>query len=112
MTRRVFIIWTHPLFHDTVHALLTQPEIEVVGASAVYAEALSEMEVLHPDTVIVEQTEQNKPETDSEVMHILETSPWCSRIVRMSLHDNDLWIYHREQWTINNRAELLQIISK
>jgi hypothetical protein len=28
----------------------------------------------------------------------------------MSLQDNEIWVYHREQWTINRKEEMLQII--
>jgi DNA-binding NarL/FixJ family response regulator len=111
MARRVFIIWTHPLFHDTIRILLAYPGIDVVGASSGFARALKEIEALQPDTVIIEETEQNKSEATAEVTHLLEASPWCHRIVRMSMQDNELWVYYRQQWTINNKEELLQIIS-
>src|SRR5574341_880732 len=111
MSRRVFIIWVHPLFYDTIRLLIVHPEVEVVGAGSVYTEALAEIEKLQPDTVIVEETEENKREAALETLRLLETSSWCSRIVRISLQDNDLWIYQREQRTISNKNDLLQIIS-
>ena len=110
MTRRVFIVWAHPLFYDTLRLLLDHPQVEVVGAGSAYAEALKEIERLQPDTVILEETEENKPGAICEALRLLEANSWCSRVVRISMDDNDLYVYQREQRTIQEKGDLLQII--
>jgi DNA-binding NarL/FixJ family response regulator len=110
MARRVFIVWANPLFFDTLRLLLAQSEIEVVGESSAYARVPGEIEKLRPDVVVVEETEQNRAEGITSILHMLDTCSWCPNIVRMSLQDNEIWVYHREQWTINRKEEMLQII--
>ena len=112
MTRRVYIIWTHPLFHDTVSLLLNHPDVQVLGSSTVYVEALEEIEQLKPDTIIIEDSELNgEAQQVKTIMRLLDVSPVAMRIIRISLQDNDLWVYHREQWSINDKEELLHIVS-
>ena len=110
MGRRVFIKWVNPLFHDTLRALLGHPEVEIVGNSADYEAALASIEELQPDTVIVEETEDTAQNVATLILQVFESRSWCPRVMRMSLQDNDLWVYHREQWTVNDRDELIQII--
>ena len=54
--RRVFVIWTNPLFFDFVRLLLRHPAIELVGATSDHATSQSEIDRLRPDAVIVEKT--------------------------------------------------------
>jgi DNA-binding NarL/FixJ family response regulator len=107
VARRVFIIWAHPLFHQTLRALLVQPGIEVVGDSANYATA--EIEALHPDVIIIEESE-TRPTGHVETLRLLEQSHWAVRIVRLSLQDNEIWMYQREQKMIGRVEELVQMI--
>lgn len=111
MARKVFIIWANPLFRDTVCLLLDYPGIELVGMNSVFAVAHRDIEKLQPHSVIVEEAEQDENSTTiSDVMQILETSAWCPRVILMSLKDNQLSVYYREQQTINTKEQLIQII--
>ena len=111
MIRRVFIIWTHPLFHETVCLLLGHPQIEIVGTNSEYAAARGEMETLRPDTIIIEETGEKEAPTDTKVSwEILEHSSWNPRVIRLSLDDNELWVYHHERRTMKKSEDLLRLI--
>ena len=109
MVQRVFIVWTHPLFYETVRLLINHPAIEIVGASPEYAAARVEIGNLQPEIIIIEETE-NGAATGTEVLQILETSPWRPRVIRLSLKDNELWVYYHERWTVGSSEELLRLV--
>jgi DNA-binding NarL/FixJ family response regulator len=108
--RRVFIVWSHPIFHESVRALLSHhPKIEVVGSTSEHATAQSEFDKLKPDIILIE-----KPEEDVDVMtstmQILENSSWGPRLAYLSLDDNDLRVYHREERTVAEAEDLINLI--
>lgn len=109
MTRRVFIVWTNRLFYEAIQALLNHPEIEMVGSCSEPAAALAEIERLSPDTVIVEELE-SATETSAEVLSILESSAWDPRILRLSIHNNELRVYQREHRILEQAEDLLKLI--
>jgi DNA-binding NarL/FixJ family response regulator len=107
VVRRVFVIWTHPIFHESVRLLLNHPEVELVGATSDYLAAQDEILSLQPDTVLVEEVGES---VRAEVMEILEASSWSVRVIGLSLADNSLRIYHREQRTVAQGEDLLQLV--
>lgn len=107
VVRRVFVVWTHPIFHESVRLLLNHPEVELVGATSDYVAAQHEILGLQPDTVLVEEPGGS---LRAEVMGILEASPWTMRVIGLSLEDNSLSVYHREQRTVAQRDDLLQLV--
>ena len=109
MARRVFIVWSHPLFYETVRRLLDQSEVDVVGTGSQRAAAQAEIDVLQPDTIIVEE-DPDQAADYSDVLKLLKSSPWAPRVIRLSLQDNDLWIYQREKWTIRTSGDLIDHI--
>lgn len=109
MDRRVFIVWVHPLFCETVRLLLEHPGIEIVGNSADFDAALEEINQLKPDTVIVEETE-DQTETHSGAIQILQACLWGLRVLRMSMQDNELWVYSHERRNINSSDEFIRIV--
>jgi len=106
-SRRVYVIWKHPIFRKSVHLLLDHPEVEWVGASSDCTQARTEIVGLQPDTILVEESE-GKVSTDA--MGILETSTWNVRVVSVSLADNRLNIFHREQKTVGQAKDLLYLV--
>lgn len=112
MARRVYVIWANPLFRDTVCLLLEHPGIDIVGVNTVVGLEQALFDRLEPDTVIVEEASPEIPGGVAEALQILEKSAWCPRVILMNLKDNQLHIYHREQWTINTKDDLLEIISE
>jgi DNA-binding NarL/FixJ family response regulator len=105
--QRVFIIWSHPLFHESVRLLLDHPDIEFVGTTSDYKTAHEEILSLQPDTIIVEEEEGGLP---NEKMKYLESYPWKVRITFLNLTDNQLHMYQHEQRTIGQAEDLLRLI--
>ena len=106
-TKRVFIIWTNPLFHASVVLLLNNPNIEVVGSTSDYASARKEITKHEPDMVLFEKTGAGIP---TEVLEVLENSSWAVRVYGLSLDDNELSVYHRERQIMGQAGDLLRII--
>jgi len=106
-TRRVFVIWTHPLFHESVRLLLSHPGIEWVGATADHAAAREQIVRLRPDTILVEEEESGVP---PEALEILEACSWKVRVVGLGMDDNRLIVYRREQRTVAQAEDLLHLI--
>lgn len=109
VNRRVYIVWLHALFHETVRLVLSHPGIEVVGASSEYPSAQDEISALQPDTVIVEQTEDDTA-ISPEARQILESSSWSPRVICMDMENNELWVYSRERLTIGQGKDFLDLI--
>lgn len=105
--RRVFAIWAHPIFHESVRLLLSRPDIEWTGAASDYATAKEAILSLRPDTVLVEEMGGHVP---AEVQEILDAIPWPVRIISLSLVDNKSFVYQREQRTIERPEDLLHLI--
>lgn len=107
MDKRIFIVWTHPLGHESVRLLLNHPDVEIVGSTADYTTALKDIAHLQPDTVIIEEIGSGVP---TKALSILEASPWVTRIIGFSLTDNKLSVYHREEKTVGRAEDLLHLI--
>ncbi len=105
--RRVFTIWAHPIFHESVRLLLNRPDIEWTGAASDYAAAKEAILILRPDTVLVEEMGGHVP---AEVQEILEAIPWPVRIISLNLVDNKSIVHQRERRTIEQPEDLLRLI--
>nr|MBI2904820.1 hypothetical protein [Chloroflexota bacterium] len=106
--RRVFAIWSNALFFDSLRLLLDRPGIELVGAASDYVVARENILGLQADTVLVE--ENGAGDIPEGTLGLLEASPACVRIIRLSLDDNELIVYHREKRLVGNTSDLLQLI--
>lgn len=107
-TRRVYVIWAHPLFHDTLHQLLNHTDIAWVGAASDFANAVEEILNLNPDTILLEERE-GEPITSTS-MNILEKFDWDLRVIGVSLNDNQLSIYQHEHQTVGQPEDLIRLI--
>ena len=105
--RRVFLIWTNPLFHESARLLLKHPDIIWVGATADITTAHEEIMRLHPDTILFEKTRAGIP---AHVLEILEVDTWDIRIIGLSLDNNEMNLYHREHQTVVKTGDLLQFV--
>ena len=105
--RRVYAIWAHSLFHESVRLLLNRPDIEWTGATSDYAAAKDAILSLRPDTVLVEEVGGQVP---AEVKEILEEIPWTVRIISLNLDDNKSIVYQRERRMIVQPEDLLDLI--
>jgi len=102
----VFVIWTNPLFLESLSALLNHPEIQLVGASSDFSQAQNEIAVLRPDIVVIEGNLDDNP-IDCTTMPILRSG---SRVIQMSLGDNELNIFQHQHRTLVNAEDLLTMI--
>lgn len=104
--RKVYIIWSNPLFQEVINLLLSGSSLDVVGNSSDHALAKKEINDLSPDVVIIESTEPNT-ESGEETITFLQSG---SRVIRLSLADNDLSIYRREKRTISDIDDLIGVM--
>jgi DNA-binding NarL/FixJ family response regulator len=103
---RVFVIWAHPLFLESVRLLLEQAHVELVGATSDHDDARAEIETLAPDVVIIEQTDGEK-QASIETISILQSG---ARVVRLSMDDNEISLYSREHRTVMQADDLANLI--
>ena len=107
-THRVYVIWVHPLFHDSLHQLLVHTDIKWVGAASDFTIAVEEISSLHPDTILIEELEGET--TTSAFMKILEKFQWDLRVVGVSLNDNQMSVYQHAQQTVGKPEDLIRLI--
>ena len=105
--RRVFLIWTNPLFHESTRLLLSHPDINWVGAASDFAIAHEEIMKLHPDTILFEKTGAG---IQVDILEILEVEAWDMRIIGLSLENNEMSLYHHEHQTVVAAGDLLQFV--
>lgn len=103
----VYIIWSNPLFQEVIRLLLNGSPLEVVGSSSDHTQARSEIERLSPDIVLIETT-GGTADSSEETITFLRSG---SRVIRLSLADNDLSIYRRERRTVHNIADLIGFLT-
>jgi len=107
-SHRVFVIWTHPLFLESLRLLLQNATIQWIGSSSSSEKEYAEIQRLKPDTILMEEEENGS--TPANVIDLMETSSANTRVFRLSLADNDLKIYHRENRTVLQADDLLNLI--
>lgn len=107
MPRRLFVVWTNPLFRDSVRLLLDHPEVDLAGTTSDYVAAKEAIMNLKPDTILVEEVEGIVP---TNLMEILETNHFNLRLISINLDDNRLRVFHRQQWNIVQAEDLLRLI--
>jgi len=105
--RRVFVIWTNPLFHESARLLLNHPDILWIGAATDFTAAQDAIMRLQPDTILFEKTEAGIP---VNILNILEVETWDVRIIGLSLDNNEMSLYHREHQTVVKAGDLLQLV--
>jgi len=106
---RVYILWTHPLFSETVIRLLGGVEVEILGGSSDPTSGLEEIGRLQPDVVIAEE---DTPGAPTEAIQVLRAGPAEMLILGLNLTNNALQVYRREQRTVADPEDLLQILRK
>ena len=107
--QRVFVVWNHPLFLESVRRLLERPGIAWVGAASDHAQARLRIAELQPDTVLIEEPEGDAP---SEAIGILEAGSTDLRVIRLSLANNELTAYDRTRRRIVEPGDLLRMIER
>lgn len=107
MSRRLFMVWSSPLFRDSIYLLLDHPDLEWLGTASDYAAAQEEIHRLHPDTIVVEEVEGGLP---AKMIELLENENSVLQLVSVSLEDNRLRIFTRENRAVAEAGDLLQLI--
>jgi len=107
MTRRFLIIWTNPLFRESIRLVLNHPETQCAGTSPDYAGVRDLALELQPDTVIVEEIEGAIPAT---VLGLLEEDALNLRVIGVNLADNTMNIFHREQQIVADIDDLIRLV--
>lgn len=107
MARRIYVIWTHPLFHESVRRLLAGTDALWVGAARDQDQAGEELTYLRPDTILIEEGAQRDPEL---IFNLLSMCPWNVRVISLSLADNKLTLYTRRSSIVARAADLLSLI--
>ncbi len=105
-SRRVFIVWSHPLFHESVRLLLRHPAVNLVGATSDPELSRGEIEQSRPDAVIWERQDDEGP-GGPRMMAILEQG---AAVICFSLSSNEIQIYQRQRRSLANSEELLHLI--
>jgi DNA-binding NarL/FixJ family response regulator len=103
--RRVFVLWRHPLFYESVRLLLRHPAVAMVGATSDDTNLQEMVAALKPDVVIVEtagEEDQRPVPTD-----LLET---VANLLSLNLSDNELSVYSRRDRIVGDARELLSLV--
>lgn len=108
-SRKLFVVWSHPLFRESMNRLLDHPEVVIVGTATDYGAALARLETLKPDVIIVEET-QDATVTSLDALQFLKACTWGPSIIRLSMHDNELWVYHQERWSIGSTEDFIRLV--
>jgi AmiR/NasT family two-component response regulator len=104
---RIYVIWSNPIFRDSLRMILKHSQIEWVGCEPDFGKALEEIVNLTPDTIIVEISEQF---TLANLIQGLEQEESELQIIGMNMENNIVTLYHRESYSVVHEDELLQII--
>lgn len=102
--RQVYIIWAHPLFHESMRLLLDHPQIQFVGETSDYLAAQEELVRLRPDILLMED---DNGEEHARIMEYFQACPWSMMIFLISMDDNELGIYHHEKRAVVRTNDLL-----
>lgn len=102
---RVYVIWTHPLFYESIRLLLNQ-RVNLVGSSDDHAKASRDINKLKPEIVLIE-TPEGLEDLGEETISILQKGP---KVIHLSLEDNELSMYLRHQKTMDAPSDLMQMI--
>lgn len=107
---RVFLVCLNRLVCEAVNVLLRREGFALIGMETDPDTALDQIRALNPDIVLVEGDGTN-PETNwlSSLMQIAYTQA-NMRIIRLSLTDEELHIYHQEQRRLVNTQDLVEAI--
>ena len=105
--RRVYLVWTHSLFHQSVRLLLNHPEVEVVGTTSDYENAADEILGYQPDALLIEETAGRQLK---QVMDRLGDIPWDLRVVSLNMVDNLVNLVDLKHSLVESAEDLIHLI--
>jgi len=105
--RRIYVVWTSPLFYDSLLLLLRHPQIECLGGTADRSAARTQLQALQPDTILVEA---EKDRVSADALQILQACTWDARVIGLSLADNKLSMFCRQQCMMTQSEDLFRLV--
>lgn len=106
----VYVIWSNPLFHDSLHQLLDHKNIKWVGSASDIPTAEEEIHKLHPDTILIEDVEEKSNTTI--FMNIVDQFGWDFQVIGVSLNDNELNIFQHAKKMVGKPEDLIRLITR
>lgn len=103
----VLLIWSNPLFLDSIQRLLKNPAVTCVDLPLDTLSIKDEIHQFRPDVVIIEKTANEIP---LNVMEIFGTYSRKMRVLEVSLSHNEISIYQHQQMMIGKADDLLNFI--
>lgn len=107
LQQKVYAIWFNPIFRDALHILLAHQQILWVGDQSNIDQAVEDILLLRPDTVLIESGENANPGT---LIHRLENHDFQLQIICMNINTNEATLYHRDYRSVYQEEDLLQFI--
>lgn len=107
---RVFLVCLNRLVCEAVHVLLRREGFALIGMETDLDHALEQIRALNPDIVLVEG-DGAEPETHwlTSLMEFAYERANL-RIIRLSLTNEEMHIYHQEQRRLVNTQDLVEAI--
>lgn len=106
VAKRMFILWRHPLFYDSLRLLLQDPQLILVGAGPADHTSLEEIVSSAPDVVIVEQPDGDDLQGTEE----LPPLGIGAKVVYLSLADNELNVVQRRRLMLTSVEEFRSLL--
>lgn len=103
---RVFVLWKHPLFHETIRMLLHHPDIVLTGAAFEDADFRERLDAHRPHILILERSADGNQGEDSPLGFLDQDV----RMIWLSLDDNILSEFTRHNHTVKHRDDLLGLV--
>jgi DNA-binding NarL/FixJ family response regulator len=106
---RVFILSHHPMFGRGLESLLhREAGLELVGQETDEEKAIEQIKALQAQVVIWDSSKTQDGAMPT-IISVLRENPGI-RVIGLSLHDNNLYIYQVTQRIANDLEELIEAI--
>ncbi len=107
--KTVFIISNQLMFKRGLESLVRQKDgLNIIGYEADKEHAVEQIEILHPDIVILDST-GSLQDNISEILHILNKNPDI-KIISLNLNSNKLSVYQVKQRPVTGVQDLIEAI--
>ena len=107
---RVYLICANRLVCEAMNAVLHREGIELVGMETDTAAALAQVRALDPDVVLIEGDGNRVEARLMSALARLAYGRAKPRIIRLSLPDEELYIYYQEQRRFVDTHDLVAAI--
>lgn len=109
--KRIFMLSRQLLFSQGVESLLSeQPGLEIVGRETNPEKAMEQIREVKPDVVILDSRDLESAPSGLIAL-ILKESPE-SRVVTLNLANDQVRVYHGEQYSAQNIDDLLDVMNE